>query len=115
MSADELKKSIEEKHAEMSSAEKDLEEPLKSFQAQYEAGQKQRDDTKKHQRGRPRHDEDRRRAQEDREAGALSGAGPPPCDACGEHLLRSYGGVSAPSATLFFVPAFAAHSFGPSS
>merc|ERR1711972_640689 len=41
-----LQKAISEKEEEMAKAEKELEDLLKSLQAQYEAGQKKRDDDK---------------------------------------------------------------------
>jgi len=44
---DDLAAKVKEKEAEMAKAESDLEELLKSLQAQYEEGQKKRDDTKK--------------------------------------------------------------------
>jgi len=46
MSLDDLKAAIKEKDDEMSKAEKDLEELLKSLQSQYEEGTKKKDDKK---------------------------------------------------------------------
>jgi len=47
MSITDLKNSIKEKDDEMSAADKELEELLKSLQSQYEAGNKKKDATKK--------------------------------------------------------------------
>merc|ERR1712039_702548 len=46
MDASELQKAVAEKEESMAKVEKDLEDLLKSLQAQYEAGQKKRDDEK---------------------------------------------------------------------
>ena len=47
MSASDLVVAIEQKDDEMAAAEKELEELLKSLQAQYAAATKKKDDTKK--------------------------------------------------------------------
>merc|ERR1719254_135609 len=47
MSADDLKKAIEDKEAELKQVDQELDKLLKSLQSQYEEGQKKRDSTKK--------------------------------------------------------------------